>query len=194
MKPILEYIKENSDNTKIGNILVSNDIFKECFECNLEKCKGACCTQGGCGAELKDNEIKILDDVYNEVKDYLDEESIRIIEESGTSKKYADFIGTQLKKDSSCVFSINQNGKTLCAIDKAYREGNKFLKENDFCKPISCHLYPIQKDGNKLTYSVDERCIYKKCKDPVCITQKDPLIRLFGESWYKEIENKMNKK
>lgn len=187
MIDIKQYIKENTNTIKVGNVTVSNDIFNECFECDLDKCKGACCAKGICGAELTNDEIDILDDVFNEVKAYMDEEGIQIIEQNGTSKKYDKFTGTQLKKNSSCSFSINENGITLCAIDKAYRDGNKFLNDINFSKPISCHLYPIVKNGNKLNYDTDERCVCKECKEPVCITQKDSLVRLFGESWYNKL-------
>ncbi len=46
---------------------------------------------------------------------------------------------TPLVDDAECAYAYTENGITLCAIEKAWAEG-----ETTFRKPISCHLYPIR--------------------------------------------------
>ena len=63
----------NFDN--IDNILVDQDLEKTHFTCNLEVCKGACCTmQSEYGAPLEKKEIEIIDKidilVYNRFSDF----------------------------------------------------------------------------------------------------------------------------
>ena len=41
----------------VNNILVSSDIFKEQFCCDLDKCKGICCVEGDAGAPVTLDEI-----------------------------------------------------------------------------------------------------------------------------------------
>ena len=46
---------------------------------------------------------------------------------------------TPLIGDADCAYACRENGTTLCAIEKAWREGR-----TAFRKPVSCHLYPIR--------------------------------------------------
>ena len=46
---------------------------------------------------------------------------------------------TPLVGDAECAYSYTENGVTLCAVERAFREGRC-----SFRKPISCHLYPIR--------------------------------------------------
>ena len=87
------------------------------------------------------------------------------------------------------MFLKYENDIALCAIEQAYRQG-----KIDFCKPISCHLYPIRvKD-----YGEFQALNYHKwdiCKDavnaknalPLYKMLKEPLIRRFSEQWYDEL-------
>ena len=54
----------------IENTLVSLDVIEEHFVCDLNACKGACCVQGEYGAPLEENELPILDNIYDAVKPY----------------------------------------------------------------------------------------------------------------------------
>ena len=79
-----------------------------------------------------------------------------------------------------------------CAIEKAYRAGKV-----DFCKPVSCALYPIRV-GDYGPYKAVNYHRWNVCKAAVLLGQKEnlpvykflkePLIRKFGEDWYKEME------
>ena len=51
----------------IDNILVSDEIVKEQFVCDLTKCKGACCVDGDAGAPLSKDELDKLKDNKSEI-------------------------------------------------------------------------------------------------------------------------------
>ena len=55
----------------IDKVLVSDLIVEEQFVCDLNSCKGGCCEDGEAGAPLQNDEIKILDKIYEKVKPYL---------------------------------------------------------------------------------------------------------------------------
>jgi hypothetical protein len=44
---------------EVGNVLVHEDVVKQNFVCNLNKCKGACCLEGDSGAPLNADELDI---------------------------------------------------------------------------------------------------------------------------------------
>ena len=84
------------------------------------------------------------------------------------------------------------DGTCKCAIEKAYREG-----KTDFYKPVSCHLYPIRvtqyRDFKAVNYHRWSVCkaaeiLGKKEQLPVYKFLKEPLIRKFGQAWYKALE------
>ena len=45
---------------QLGKTIVSEDIIKKDFMCNLSACKGACCVDGDAGAPLEADEVEIL--------------------------------------------------------------------------------------------------------------------------------------
>jgi len=55
----------------IENTIVSDDVHKVCFVCDLNKCKGICCVEGDAGAPLDEEEISILEDEIDEILPYL---------------------------------------------------------------------------------------------------------------------------
>ena len=46
---------------RIGETLVSKEIFSKKFVCDLKSCKGACCVEGYGGAPLEKEEVKLLE-------------------------------------------------------------------------------------------------------------------------------------
>ena len=68
---------------QIGKTLVSEELLNEDFVCNLNKCKGICCVEGDAGAPLNEDELTVLDDIYQDVKPYLRPEGIAVIENEG---------------------------------------------------------------------------------------------------------------
>lgn len=133
----------------IDNVLIHEDILKEGFVCDLDKCRGACCWEGEYGAPLEENEIieiqKILDLVLNELPE-INRDTIR---KSGVSVWYSDLEknGTPLMEDGACAFLIREKGGIgKCAFEKVWQEG-----KTEFKKPVSCHLYPIRINQSEFT-------------------------------------------
>ena len=52
---------------QIGKTIISEDIIKKDFMCNLSACKGACCIDGDAGAPLDKEEAGILKEIYPNV-------------------------------------------------------------------------------------------------------------------------------
>ena len=46
---------------RIGDTLLSEDVFDEHFACDLGACKGACCVEGDSGAALTQAEVGLLE-------------------------------------------------------------------------------------------------------------------------------------
>ena len=188
---------------QLENILISDEVIQEEFVCNLGVCKGACCIEGDMGAPLDFDELDLIEDISEIVKEYLVPNAIEVLEKEGgyVIDEDGDF-STNTIKGRECVFSFYDETKTLkCSIEQAYSEG-----KINFKKPISCHLYPIRvtKISNLLALNYDQWSICssacelgKALKVPVYKFLKEPLIRKFGEIWYTELEKvveSMNKK
>jgi hypothetical protein len=177
----------------IQKIIVSDDIMKECFCCNIKECGGMCCIEGDVGAPLQPEEISDLEDHYPIFKKYMRKEGIAKVDESGTFDydMEGSFV-TPLLQDESCAFALFEENNAKCAIEKAFLEG-----EIDFQKPISCHLYPIRikilPDYEALNYHRWGVCHSARengenLKLPLYQFLKEPLIRKYGELWYSELE------
>ena len=48
----------------IKNTLITEDILKEKFVCDITACKGACCVEGDGGAPLDNDELEIIEKNY----------------------------------------------------------------------------------------------------------------------------------
>ena len=51
---------------QIGDVVVSFDVLREKFICNLDACKGACCIEGDAGAPVELEEIEKLEEVLDD--------------------------------------------------------------------------------------------------------------------------------
>lgn len=180
---------------EIGDTIVSFDLFEQQFCCDLDICKGQCCVEGDAGAPLEMDEIAKLEEVLPVIWNDLSEAARKVVDAQGVA--YSDAEGdlvTSIVNRRECVFSYidSADGICKCAIEKAYHEG-----KTSFYKPISCHLYPIRlkkfKDFTAVTYHRWSVCSCAETKGhklqlPVYKFLKTPLIRRFGETWYKELE------
>ena len=190
---------------EIGGILISSEIITECFCCDYEKCKGICCVEGSDGAPVTMDEIAGIEDALDTVWPMLSASAQSVIDKQGVA--YADRDGdmvTSIVRGKECVFArsltpspspMGEGSKDpcwLCMLEKAYREG-----KTQFCKPISCALYPIREkqfSGGLIGLNYHRWAV---CKDavekgkalglPVYQFLKEPLIRRFGEAWYQEL-------
>lgn len=184
---------------QIGKTIVSEDIIKKDFVCNLSACKGACCIDGDAGAPLDEQEIQILNSVYPKVKPFLRPAGIDAIEQQGTyiTTDFGEF-ETPLIDGADCAYVIFDDKNTaLCAIEEAYNQG-----EISWKKPVSCHLYPIRikeySEFSAVNYDkwdiCDDACsLGKELQVPIYKFVKEALIRKFGEDWYLELEKVADK-
>lgn len=179
---------------EIDGKIVSDDILTECFACDIARCKGECCVDGNSGAPLEMEEADILEEEYENYKPYMTPEGIESVERQGFMVVDGDGdYTTPLVDDAECAYSYRENGITLCAIEKAFREG-----KCSFRKPISCHLYPIRlinlSNGTTgLNYHRWNVCSSacengRKLGIPVYKSLREPIIRRFGEEFYKALE------
>ncbi len=176
----------------IDNILVSDDLKKIYFSCNLTKCGGKCCVEGDAGAPLEEDEIAILEDYIDDIKPFMTEVGRLVVEKNGVFEYDIDAeMVTPLVKDKECAFVIFENGIAMCAIEKAWLSG-----KIDFRKPISCHLYPVRllklKNHIAVNYDKWDICSYALIKGkqdnmPLYKFLKEPLIRKFGKKWYQKL-------
>ena len=190
---------------EIGGILISSEIITECFCCDYEKCKGICCVEGSDGAPVTMDEIAGIEDALDTIWPMLSASAQSVIDKQGVaySDKDGDLV-TSIVRGKECVFArsltpspspMGEGSKDpcwLCMLEKAYREG-----KTQFCKPISCALYPIREkqfSGGLIGLNYHRWAV---CKDavekgkalglPVYQFLKEPLIRRFGEAWYQEL-------
>jgi len=184
----------------IENTIVSEHLLEKKFVCDLNACKGECCVAGDSGAPLTDEELPILKEIYEKVKPYIPADGVKAIEKQDVyvlddDKEFT----TTLVKGKHCAYVYFENKIAKCAIEKAFNEG-----KINFKKPISCHLYPVRitkyKDYDAVNYHKWEICkpaceCGTKLNVPVYKFLKEPLIRKYGENWYKQLEfaNKLKK-
>ena len=181
----------------IDNKLVSDEIVEEQFVCDLNKCKGGCCVDGDAGAPLSSEELLHLNEVYDAVLPYLDEENKKELLKQG-KYVYDNEFGwvTPTIESKVCVYGItDEKGIVKCGIEQAYNDGKVNWK-----KPISCHLFPIRVklSKNKKTEYVnyeprEDLCsaacnLGKKLKVPVYIFLKEALVRKYGTEFYETLD------
>ena len=181
----------------IDNVLISDQVVSEQFVCDLHKCKGACCVDGDAGAPLDKKELKNIDEVFDAVLPYLNEESRSEISRQGRYVYDTEFGWvTPTINSKVCVYGIkDKEGIVKCGIEQAYLDGKVQWK-----KPISCHLFPVitKKSSNGKTEFVnyeprEDHCkaacsLGKKLKVPVYQFLKEPLTRKFGSKFYDALD------
>ena len=179
---------------EIDDKVISLEIFSKKFVCDLNACKGACCIEGDSGAPITEEEVSILEEDLEKIKPFMRPEGIAAVEDTGVF--YMDWdneMVTTLVNEKECAFVFfEEKGITKCAIEQAHKAG-----VTDFKKPISCHLYPIRTakfpEFEALNYNEWSIC------SPACTLGealsvkvyqflKEPLIRAYGEEFYKELE------
>ena len=154
--------------------------------------------EGDAGAPVTLDEIAEIEDCLDDVWSDLSASAQAVIDKQGVA--YTDQEGdlvTSIVRGKDCVFTFYDELEgihdcCLCALEKAYRNGN-----TRFCKPVSCALYPIRakKVGNDLIglnynrWDVCKAAIEKgeALNLPLYQFLKDPLIRRFGEDWYRDL-------
>ena len=180
---------------EIDGKIVSDDILTECFACDISQCRGECCVEGDSGAPLDAGEAEILEAEFCRYRKYMAPEGIAAVEEQGFMVVDADGdCTTPLVDGAECAYSYrNGDGVTLCAIERAYLAG-----ECGFRKPVSCHLYPIRLiNFSNGTVGLDYHR-WSICRPagengrrigrPLYESLREPIVRRFGEEFYKALE------
>lgn len=179
----------------VGDTLVSEDLFDQHFVCDLNACKGACCVEGESGAPLEQDELLRIEENLEAVKPFMRPEGLLALEDQGpyVVDDDGDFVTSLVGKHGECVFvTFDDQGIAKCALEQAFYAGATAWK-----KPISCHLYPVRLA--KLTEYVAVNYHKWQVCEPACACGtalkvpvykflKEPLIRRFGEEWYKELD------
>jgi hypothetical protein len=179
---------------EIDDKIVSADLLREGFLCDLSQCKGICCVEGNAGAPLEIDEVDILEEEYPNYAPYMTAEGRAEVERQGFMVVDSDGdYTTPLVDNAACAYAFEEGGVTFCAIERAYREG-----KCSFLKPISCHLYPIRvKQFRNGSYGLNyhrwavcssARECGKKLGVPVYKALREPIVRRFGEDFYRSLE------
>lgn len=159
------------------------------FSCDLDGCKGGCCTlKGGKGAPLTDSEIIEIESAIPVVKKYLEAKSLKEIENNNGIEGLPGNFTTGCIDNKDCVFVYFDGDIAKCVFEKAY-----FNNEISWRKPISCHLFPIRIadfGGEVVRFEKISECkpaIVNGKKNDILLYDflRDALIRKYGEQWYK---------
>lgn len=179
---------------QIKDTLVSLDLVEEFFECDLSRCLGECCVEGDAGAPMTEEEFERIESHREKILPLLTPAGRRVFEEQGAG--YYDPDGelvTSIVEGRDCIFTCYaQGGLCLCALEKAFREG-----ELPDLKPMSCRLYPVRLKEYAGFIAVNFHH-WKICKGAkACGREKGirayeflrgPLERRFGKEWWNELD------
>jgi len=179
---------------EIEDKIVSTELLTEPFCCDPARCKGMCCVEGDAGAPLEIEEAERLEQEFEAYKPFMKPEGIEAVRKQGFIVVDSDGdYTTPLIGRAECAFSFEENGITLCAIERAYQLG-----KTDFIKPISCHLYPIRltrfSNGSiGLNYHRWSICSSacrngKRLGIPVYRSLRSAIVRRFGEEFFHALE------
>lgn len=191
---------------EIDDKLVSLDLFEKHFVCDLQACKGACCVHGDAGAPLKEDEIDVIEKNLDAIKKNMRKEGRQAIDENGVFYIDEDNepVTTLVNKEECAFVYFDDNKIAKCAIEKTFEDSDQ-----DFIKPISCHLYPIRvsklKSYEAINYHHWDICqpacdCGDKLKVKVFRFLKKAITRMWGLDFYNELEvvdkelKKINKK
>jgi hypothetical protein len=177
----------------LDRFLIDQNIPNTCFACDLERCKGACCTMPGQrGAPLLDEEIEEIEKAFPVVKKYLSFRHKDTIEERGLIQGRKGDHTTQVVDRQACVFAIFENGIAKCAFEKAYLN-----HEIQWRKPLSCHLFPIRVAAGtpeRLRFEEIAECrpaMERGAREQILLSDylRTALIRAYGGEWYEEFSS-----
>ena len=150
--------------------------------------------EGDSGAPVTPEEAKMIEKEYPVFEEFLPEAHRKEIQQQGFSVIDRDNdLVTPLVNNQQCVYAFfDENGILKCAIEKAWMNGL-----TPFRKPVSCHLFPIRiteyRRFDAINYEELEICkpgriCGKSNKVKLWQFLKEPLIKKYGEAWYKELE------
>ena len=189
---------------EVGGVLLSTDLITEYFCCDLDACGGACCIEGDAGAPVTLEEVAEIEESLDAAWPLMSATAQSVVDRQGVA--YTDpeaELVTSIVNGKDCVFTYYNSaeqrveglpeGCCLCALERVCREG-----KTRFMKPISCALYPIREKHfaggliglNYNRWAICEGAVKRgrELQMPLYRFLREPLIRRFGEEWYKELE------
>lgn len=164
---------------QVGDVLLSSDILTQPFCCDISRCGGRCCEEGDAGAPVTLEEIADIEEHLDDLWPRLSARAQHEIDRNGVA--YTD-------PEGELVTSI------ICGGDCVFRGPEGCLLPR---RPISCHLYPIRErrigDLVGLNYHRWDICrdavaLGRRLRLPLYRFLREPLVRRFGEDWYRELE------
>lgn len=179
---------------EIDGVYVAEDIFNVYFLCDLEHCKGVCCTtdSASVGAPLTTKEQKVLQENQNRIQKYLPVNNQKVLQEKGIyERKDIRFFTSTMPESSKCTLAVQEQGCWQCVVQKKQDE----LKLQ---KPISCSLFPIReergRDGKPILvmeyWNECERAYDYGYEEEVMVYEalKTGLVQRFGEGFYNKLD------
>ena len=125
---------------EIDDKIVSLDLLRECFACDLSRCKGICCVEGNAGAPLEIEEVATLEAQYETYKPYMTPEGIAAVERQGfmVVDDEGDYT-TPLVGDAECAYSYTENGVTVEEPEQKnpYPRRTVLVPQADLVPPLS---------------------------------------------------------
>lgn len=172
----------------IGEAVIEEQVSSEKFCCDLEICKGSCCTlDGGRGAPLEDHEVEEIRQAFPLVKDYLPDSSLEVIERRDLVEGSPGDYSTPCVAHRECVYVYFEEGIARCSFQRAFLEGKIGWR-----KPLSCHLFPIRVQPlgqDFVRYEEIEECRAGRSRgqrEQIKLRDflQEPLVRKYGQRWY----------
>lgn len=177
---------------EIQNTLVSLDLFRRSFCCDLSRCRGVCCVEGDEGAPAAVDEVAALEEAAEQLRDELTPAARSVIDRQGVVYVGQEGnLAVSIVDGRECVFAVrDEGGCTLCAIDRACR-AHRFPHP----KPLSCALYPVRlgQVGGVTAVNYDRWSVCapacqlgNRLQMPLYQFLREPLVRAFGQPWWDE--------
>ncbi len=182
----------------VEDVLIRTEIAEIKFACDLNNCKGACCTlESDYGAPLLDEEIDEIERDLAAILEYLPKRHRKEIEENGFFEVKDGELLTSSVNKRACVFVYYEKGIAKCGIERAFLDG-----KTKFKKPISCHLFPIRISkfgGDVLRFEKFSECdaaLEYGAKQNIDLVDfcKESLLRLYGNKWYSKLKEIIGKR
>lgn len=178
----------------IDQVLVSDEVLGEQFVCDLSACRGGCCVDGEAGAPLETSEVRELEEIFEQLRPFLDPAGLEEIRRKGICVSQKDSgLFTPTIGSGICAYGVRDNGVVRCGIEKAWSAGAV-----PFRKPVSCHLYPIRVERKAgleaLNYEPREPlcnpgCILgRELYVPVFRFLKEAIVRKYGIGFFQAME------
>ncbi len=181
----------------IDEIEIHQSVTETKFACDLNACKGACCTfPGGRGAPLQDDEVQEIQKAFPFIKKYLPELHRSVINQFGLVDGESGYYATQCIDGKACVFVYYDNDIAKCAFERGYYE-----KKISWQKPLSCHLFPIrmgraEQNGKEIHFEFFGECtpaLNKGKTENIALNHfvSTPLERAFGKEWTEQLNKRI---